>query len=316
MSGQSHARTVLLVRADAPQLPFVAAALGARFTAVTRDGWSAVLVPERLDPAALAAAGDPHSIAVELHSDGAARRLRVYPPVAVLDAHRDWGDQLAELSGSTTLEWAPAEASPAAELVADARHGQDAASDGAGPDVPEEAPGNDDAAAPAPRGADEARTVTAVESIASLCDLDPAATARLENYARTPSSALLLESVLQLLGLPTVAAKIVEGQRSLEELDGVGDYEPRSTGLSLLDSVSVEPSATDVLSRIQRAYVRRPGLLLALGGAEVALGAGLAGLAARGGRGARVFGSASALMFSDAALQAALWASVRARKRR
>ena len=84
----------------------------------------------------------------------------------------------------------------------------------------------------------------------------------------------------------------------------------------MLDAASVEPSGSDVLSRLQRAYVRRPGLLLALGGAEAALGAGLAGLAARGGRGAKVLGSASALMLSDAALQAALWASVRSRRKR
>ena len=83
----------------------------------------------------------------------------------------------------------------------------------------------------------------------------------------------------------------------------------------MLDAASVEPSGSDVLSRLQRAYVRRPGLLLALGGAEAVLGAGLAGLAARGGRSAKVLGSASALMLSDAALQAALWASVRSRRK-
>ena len=169
---------------------------------------------------------------------------------------------------------------------------------------------NGDAAASAPEG-----NLTAAASIASLCDLDPAQTARLENYARTASSALLLESVLQLLGLPVVAAKIVEGQREVSELDGVTHHEPRPAALSVLDAASVEPSGSDVLSRLQRAYVRRPGLLLALGGAEAVLGAGLAGLAARGGRSAKVLGSASALMLSDAALQAALWASVRSRRK-
>ncbi|MDO4918498.1 hypothetical protein [Kocuria sp.] len=313
MSELPAPRSVVLVRADAPQLPFVATALGTGFTAVAREGWSTVVLPEGTDPAALAAAGDPRSIAVELYSDGSARSLRVYPPVASLDGGRDWGEQFAELARSTTLHWAPVHEGSVAELVAESS------------DLTPAAPAEGDAAASAPaaqapaavgtEGADAA-TEAAVASIASLCDLDPAAAARLENYARSASSALLLESVVQLLGLPPVAAKIVEGQRELSELDGVAEFTPRPTGLSLLDSASVEPSGTDVLSRIQRAYVRRPSLLLAVGGAELALGAGLAGLAARGGRGARLLGSASALMLSDAAVQAALWASVRARRSR
>ena len=270
-------RTVALLHADAPQLPFLAGALGSPFTAVTQDGWSAVLVTPGVDPLALAAAGDPGSVSVVLTSDGESRTLRVCPPVTALDSHADWREQLAELAEVTTLRWGPGEQ---AETPSDVK------------------------------------SAAVVETVASLRHLDPAATARLENYARTPSSALLLESVLQLLGLPVMAAKIVEQQRELHEFEGVGEYEPRTTGLSLLDAASVEPSGNDVLARIQRAYVRRPALLLAVGGAEVALGAGLAGLASRGGRGAKLLGSASALMLSDAAVQTALWAAVRARKRR
>ena len=305
MTERPAPRSVLLVRADTPQLPFVATALGTGFTAVARDGWSAVVLPDGTDPAALAAAGDPRSIAVRLDSDGSARTLRVYPPVATLDAGRDWGTQFTELAESTTLHWPAVHEDSVAELLAGAQE----ASEGGAPAADPVTDGDGAASAPVVNG-------TAVASIASLCDLDPAQGARLENYARTPSSALLLESVLQLLGLPTVAAKIVEGQRELSEIDGVTDYAPRPAGLSLFEAASVEPSGTDLLSRIQRAYVRRPSLLLAVGGAEAALGAGLAALAARGGRSARVLGSASALMLSDAALQTALWATVRARKRR
>ncbi|MCT1917181.1 hypothetical protein [Kocuria rhizophila] len=304
MTERPAPRTVVLVLADAPELPFVASALGLGFTAVSRDGWSAVVLPEGADPAGLAAAGDPRSIAVRLDSDGSARALRVYPPVAALDAHEDWGTQFDELEESTTLRWPAVHEDSVAGLLAGAR-------DAAGSDGPPEDRGTGgDAAASAPGG-----NLTAAASIASLCDLDPAQTARLENYARTASSALLLESVLQLLGLPVVAAKIVEGQREVSELDGVTHHEPRPAALSVLDAASVEPSGSDVLSRLQRAYVRRPGLLLALGSAEAVLGAGLAGLAARGGRSAKVLGSASALMLSDAALQAALWASVRSRRK-
>lgn len=289
MTERPAPRTVVLVRADAPRLPFVASALGIPLTAVSRDGWSAVVLPPGVDAAAVAAAGDPSRIAVEVFSDGAQRRLRVHPPVTALDAHRDWGSQLAELARDTTITWSGDEPEPTGAVDHDATD---------------------------PGATDLRVAARSVASIASLCDLDPAATARLENYARTPSSALLLESVLQLLGLPVIAAKIVEGQRELDEVTGVAVYEPRRAGLSLLDSASVEPSGADVLSRIQRAYVRRPALLLALGGVELALGTGLAALAARGGRGSRALGSASALMFSDAALQTALWASVRGRKKR
>lgn len=294
MTERPAPRTVVLVRADAPRLPFVASALGTPLTAVSRDGWSAVVLPPGVDAAAVAAAGDPSRIAVEVFSDGAQRRLRVHPPVTALDAHRDWGSQLAELARDTTITWSGDERETTGAVDPDATD----------PDATD------------PGATDLRVAARSVASIASLCDLDPAATARLENYARTPSSALLLESVLQLLGLPVIAAKIVEGQRELDEVTGVAVYEPRRAGLSLLDSASVEPSGADVLSRIQRAYVRRPALLLALGGVELALGTGLAALAARGGRGSRALGSASALMFSDAALQTALWASVRGRKKR
>lgn len=289
MTERPAPRTVVLVRADAPRLPFVASVLGTPLTAVSRDGWSAVVLPPGVDAAAVAAAGDPSRIAVEVFSDGAQRRLRVHPPVTALDAHRYWGSQLAELARDTTITWSGDEPETAGAVDPDATD---------------------------PGVTDLRVAARSVAPIASLCDLDPAATARLENYARTPSSALLLESVLQLLGLPVIAAKIVEGQRELDEVTGVAVYEPRRAGLSLLDSASVEPSGADVLSRIQRAYVRRPALLLALGGVELALGTGLAALAARSGRGSRVLGSASALMFSDAALQTALWASVRGRKKR
>ena len=37
-------RTALIVHADAPQLPFIATALGTRFTALARNGWSVVLL--------------------------------------------------------------------------------------------------------------------------------------------------------------------------------------------------------------------------------------------------------------------------------
>ena len=41
-----------------------------------------------------------------------------------------------------------------------------------------------------------------IESVASVFDLDPAETNRLRNYVRGGSTDLVLESVLQLLGLP------------------------------------------------------------------------------------------------------------------
>ncbi|MCT2361678.1 hypothetical protein M3694_08045 [Kocuria marina] len=323
-------RTALIVHADAPQLPFIATALGTRFTALARNGWSVVLVPDELDPGALAAAADPDAMAVLISSDGESRSLRIYPPVNSLNARESWSAQFARIADDSTLRWEPAES--ATDLALEALRGQaspvptaqpareaqdtNGALDFSGAPDTVSAAGADDAASSPAAGTAEARMLTTVEFIASLTELDAAATARLENYARTPSSGLLLESVLQLLGLPTVAAKLVESQRELHEVDGVSDFEPRPLGLSMLAAASVEPSGGDVLSRIQRAYVRRPGLLLAIGGAEIALGAGLAGLAARGGRRAAVLGSASAALFTDAALQAALWASVRARKNR
>lgn len=319
-------RTALIVHADAPQLPFIATALGTRFTALARNGWSVVLVPDELDPGALAAAADPGAMAVLISSDGESRSLRIYPPVNSLNARESWSAQFARIADDSTLRWEPAESAtdlalealrgqaspvPTAQPARDAQDTNGALDFSGAPDTASAAGADDAASSPA-----EARMLTTVEFIASLTELDAAATARLENYARTPSSGLLLESVLQLLGLPTVAAKLVESQRELHEVDGVSDFEPRPLGLSMLAAASVEPSGGDVLSRIQRAYVRRPGLLLAIGGAEIALGAGLAGLAARGGRRAAVLGSASAALFTDAALQAALWASVRARKNR
>src|SRR5690606_37654154 len=59
-----------------------------------------------------------------------------------------------------------------------------------------------------------------IESVASVFDLDPAQTNRLRNYVQGESTDLVLESVLQLLGLPVLAAKVVEGRRELTATEG------------------------------------------------------------------------------------------------
>lgn len=292
MSDQQLNRTAVLVHVDAPELPFLANVVDASFSAVTRNGWAVILPDEDTDPAFIAAV-HPGEMCIAVSSDGAERSLSVYPPTDSSRDERAELDHQMDVGRVATLRW-DAEHSDIAELLG----------------------GEADTASQDPVATDTDReTKIAVEAIASMCSLDPAATARLENYAATPSSGLLLESVLQLLGVPVVAAKLVESERSLEDMADARHYEPKPMGLSLVDAVTTEPSGNDVASRIQRAYIRHPEILLAMGGAELIAGSTLAALARRGGRGARVLGTASAVLLTDAAGQTALWAAVRARKK-
>lgn len=292
MTDQQLNRVAVLVHADAPELPFLANLLDASFTAVTRNGWAVVLPDENTDPAFIAAV-HPGEMCIAISSDGAERSLTVYSRT---DPDRDEEAELnhqIEMGRIATLRW-EAEHSDFADILGG--EGDSASQPQVSTDV-------------------ERDTKVAVEAIASICSLDAAATARLENYAATPSSGLLLESVLQLLGVPVVAAKLVESERSVEDMDDAHHYEPKSLGLSLVDAMTTEPSGNDVVSRVQRAYFRHPEILLAVGGAELVAGSTLAALARRGGRGSRVLGTASAVLLADAAGQAALWAAVRARKK-
>ncbi|MCT1802136.1 hypothetical protein CKW39_11635 [Kocuria sp. WRN011] len=292
MTDQQLNRVAVLVHADAPELPFLANLLDASFTAVTRNGWAVVLPDENTDPAFIAAV-HPGEMCIAISSDGAERSLTVYSRT---DPDRDEEAELnhqIEMGRIATLRW-EAEHSDIADILGG--EGDSASQPQVSTDV-------------------ERDTKVAVEAIASICSLDAAATARLENYAATPSSGLLLESVLQLLGVPVVAAKLVESERSVEDMDDAHHYEPKSLGLSLVDAMTTEPSGNDVVSRVQRAYFRHPEILLAVGGAELVAGSTLAALARRGGRGSRVLGTASAVLLADAAGQAALWAAVRARKK-
>ncbi len=292
MTDQQLNRVAVLVHADAPELPFLANLLDASFTAVTRNGWAVVLPDENTDPAFIAAV-HPGEMCIAISSDGAERSLTVYSRT---DPDRDEEAELnhqIEMGRIATLRW-EAEHSDIADILGG--EGDSASQPQVSTDV-------------------ERDTKVAVEAIASICSLDAAATARLENYAATPSSGLLLESVLQLLGVPVVAAKLVESERSVEDMDDAHHYEPKSLGLSLVDAMTTEPSGNDVVSRVQRAYFRHPEILLAVGGAELVASSTLAALARRGGRGSRVLGTASAVLLADAAGQAALWAAVRARKK-
>lgn len=292
MTDQQLARVAVLVHADAPELPFLANLVDASFTAVTRNGWAVILPDDDMDPAFIAAV-HPGEMCIAISSDGAERSLTVYPRT---DSDRDEEAELnhqIEMGGIATLRW-EAEHSDIADILG-----------GEGDSTPQRQVTTDV----------ERDTKVAVEAIASICSLDAAATARLENYAATPSSGLLLESVLQLLDVPVVAAKLVESERSVEDMEDARRYEPKALGLSLVDAITTEPSGNDLVSRVQRVYFRHPEILLAVGGAELVAGSTLAALARRGGRGSRVLGTASAVLLTDAAGQAALWAAVRARKK-
>lgn len=291
MTDEHLDRMAVLVHADAPELPFLANVLDAGFTAVTRNGWAVILPDEQIDPA-LVAAVHPGEVCIAISSDGAQRSLTVFPatdPQRETEAEFEYQSEMGEVA---TLRWAAEHSNIADILGAE----------------------NEPATAPAVATDVERDTKVAVEAIASLCHLDAAATARLENYAATPSSGLLLESVLQLLDVPVVAAKLVESERSVTDLADARHYEPKSIALSMVDAATAEPSGNDLLSRVQRTYVKHPQILLAVGGVELLAGSTLAALASRGGRGARVLGTASAVLLTDAAGQAALWAAVRARK--
>ncbi len=285
-------RRVLLVHLDAPELPVLAALSGTGFTAVSRHGWSVVVFDAEIDFWAVRTG--LAETAVALSSDGATRSFEVLlageDPASVTD--------LEAADAVCALEWGPdwlpaggvsveAEQTPAARFERDlVRLCSGGTSD------------------------------LQIESVASVFDLDPAETNRLRNYVLGESTDLVLESVLQLLGLPVLAAKVVEGHRELTAAEGAEHYEPTGVGSALLRGMTTEPTGDGLFARYQRALVRRPELLLAVAGTETALGVGLAGAARRGGAGARVLGTLSAALLADAAAESAYYAALRGARRR
>ncbi len=295
-------RRALIVHADAPEMPLLASSAGVGFRAASRDGWSVVVADD--DAAWWALRTGITGTAVALASDGAARSLEVLldgDGVGRADAARTQspGRVSAEAPGPDSgaacgLSWVPAwtavsiddDGTPAARLTREVIE----LCDGQTPQVH-------------------------IESVASVFDLDPVQTTRLRNYVEGESSSLVLESVLQLLELPVLGAKIVEGQKPLEEIEGLQRYEPASVREALVQGLAQQPTGGGSLSALQARLARHPELLLAIAGTETAAGLGLAALARRGGRAGRVLGSLSGLAFADAATVSALYAAVRRQRR-
>ena len=78
MTQRPDERRAVIVRMDAPELPFLANLIDAGFTAIVREGWS-VLVPDApVDPAVIAAQ-QTGPLCIAVASDGSRRTLTVYP---------------------------------------------------------------------------------------------------------------------------------------------------------------------------------------------------------------------------------------------
>lgn len=293
MTGQSleplhpHLRRALVVHLDAPDLPVLAAASSVTFSAISRDGWSVVVTDDESGWWALRTGlAEP---AIALSSDGAARSLEVLlgdqDPAGYTD--KDQADAVCGLSWGPqwTAVSVAEDSSAAAELTREVV------------------------------GICASRTSQVqIESVASVFDLDPTDTKRLANYVHGASSPLVLESVLQLLELPVIAAKVVEGAKSLEELDDAARYEPSSLPEAWIQSLTQEPTVHGLGASVHRTVLRRPELLLAVAGMQVAAGTGLAALARRAGQAAPALGALSALAFADAAGTTALYSVARKRK--
>ncbi|MDO5618300.1 hypothetical protein [Kocuria sp.] len=281
-----HLRRALVVHLDAPELPLLAAAAQVGLTAVSRDGWSVVIPDDENGWWALRTGLAEPAIAVS--SDGSARSLEVLlgdeDPASYTDMdHVDavcglsWGPQWTAVSGA---EDASAAAALTREVV----------------------------------GICGSRTTQVqIESVASVLDLDPVDTKRLANYVDGPSTPLVLESVLQLLGLPPLAAKIVEGAKDINDVEGVTHWEPGTTAQAFVQALTQKPTAAGVVPSLHRAVLKRPEILLAVAGLEVAAGTGLAALARRSGQAAPALGALSALAFTDAASMTAWYSAIRRR---
>lgn len=282
-----HLRRALVLHLDAPDLPMLAAAAQVGFSAVSRDGWSVVVPDDENGWWALRTG--VAEVGIALSSDGAARSLEVllgdtdpagYTEMDQADAvcGLSWGPQWTAVSAAE-------DASAAAELTREVV------------------------------GICGSRTTQVqIESVASVFDLDPVDTKRLANYVDGAATPLVLESVLQLLGLPVLAAKIVEGSKALDRVEGVHRVEPGSLPHAWMQAITQAPTAAGIAPSIHRALLNRPELLLAVAGAEVAAGTTLAALARRSGRAAPALGALSALAFTDAAGMTAWYSAARRRK--
>ncbi|WP_181954152.1 hypothetical protein [Kocuria coralli] len=281
-----HLRRALVVDLDAPDLPLLAATAKVGFHAVSRNGWSIIVTDDERGWWALRTG--LREAGVALSSDGAARSLEVllgdadpagYTHLSSVDAvcGLSWGPQWQSVSAADN-------ASAAAQLTREVL------------------------------GICATRTSEVqVESVASVFDLDPVDAKRLANYVSGASTPLVLESVLELLGLPALAAKIVEGSKSLDEIEGVMRVDPTSVPEAVLRALTESPTADGVAPAVRRALLRRPEILLAVAGLEVAAGTGLAALARRGGQIAPALGALSAVAFADAVGMTAWYSAVRRR---
>lgn len=281
-------RRALVVDLDAPELPLLAATTKVGFQAVSREGWSILITDD--EPGWWALRTGLTAPGVAISSDGAARSLEV---LLGGDADPAGYTELSSADAVCGLSWGPQwQAVSAAEDTSDAAK------------LTREVMGI--------CGAQTSQVQ--IESVASVFDLDPVDTKRLVNYVDGDSTPLVIESVLQLLGLPALAAKIVEGTKELDEIDGVQRIKPGSVRSAIARSLTEAPTAEGLAPSIHRAVLRRPEVLLAVAGIEAAAGTGLAALARRAGQAGPALGTLSALAFVEAAGMTAIYSAARRRK--
>lgn len=293
MTGQSvealhpQLRRVLVLHVDAPDLPMVAAATQVGFSAVSHQGWSVVIPDDENAWWALRTGFTGAGVA--LASDGSTRSLEV-----LLGCSDPAGyTNLEHADAVCGLAWGP-------QWTAVSDDGDATAAGRLTREV-----------------VDMCGTRTTdvhSESVASVFDLDPVEAKRLANYVQGESTPLVLESVMQLLGLPVLAAKIVEGTKALEDIEGLERVEAGSESLAAVQALTRVPTTKGLGSRLQRTVLQRPELLLAVAGAEVVAGSGLAVLARRGGRASVALGALSAVVLTDAAGMTAWYSAAKRRK--
>lgn len=281
-----HLRRALVLPVDAPELPMLAAASKTMFSAISHEGWSVVVADD--DAGWWALQSGLTGPAIVVSSDGVERSIEV---------RLSTGENVADPTGTEPavcrLLWGPQWTAVSA-------------------------PEDSTAAARLTREVvdmcDARTSQVHSESVASIFDLDPVETKRLLNYVQGESTSLVLESVLQLLGLPVIAAKVVEGTKPVEQMDGVTRVEPGSAPHAFLQALTQRPTAAGIAPAVHRAVLRHPELLLAVAGLEAAAGTGLAAWARRSGRAAPALGALSALAFTDAAGLTAWYSAAKRRQ--
>lgn len=120
-----------------------------------------------------------------------------------------------------------------------------------------------------------------IENLTWFYGLDESGVKRLRNYVENSDSELGMESVLQLLGLPSELSKVAQGRADMESLPGYRSFAPKLVSAENTDASAFLAEAGESMTQISQILRQRPWIFTAEGVAQLSASGLLAFMAAR-----------------------------------